>query len=671
MLKLFRYLKPYLAQILVVILLLFVQANADLALPDYMSRIVDIGIQQEGIENDLPIAIGEVSYQEMLTSLPSEGRKEFEDSYEPVAPGDPGRAALELTFKSAGEETLYRLRAGAKKDLLPASPMYSALIKAEYRRLGVDMQAFQAAYILKTGGSMLLLTLVSVLSTIAVGYLGAKTAAGVARSIRSDLFSKVESFSFIELDHFSTASLITRSTNDITQVQTMIMMGMRMFFYAPIIGIGGVIRATGKASSMWWIIALAVGILFVIIATVFIVAVPRFKSIQKLIDRLNLVVRENLSGMMVIRAFSRQASEAERFDKSNKELTGTMLFVTRVMVVLMPLMMLIMNLVSLLIVWVGANEVAASMIRVGDMMAFMQYSMQIFFAFIMLSMMFIMLPRAAVAADRISEVLNASPGIVDPPVPCSFPEKAKGLVEFRDVSFRYPGAREDILHGISFKAEPGSTTAVIGTTGAGKTTLVSLIPRFYDVTGGAILIDGVDVRAVSQDTLRDRIGFVPQKAALFSGTVGSNLLYANTSATPEKMKAALDIGQASEFVFANPDGLDAEISQGGSNVSGGQRQRLTIARALVKQVSICIFDDSFSALDLKTDTLLRQALKDKLAENTIILVTQRVAAIKDADQILVLDEGRIVGQGNHHELMERSEVYRDIALSQLTQEELA
>jgi len=588
MLKLFRYLKPYLAQIVLVILLLFVQANADLALPDYMSRIVDTGIQQEGIENGLPIALGEMSYQKMLTFLPPESRKDFEASYEPVAAGDPGRASLERTFKAAGEETLYRLRAGAKKDLLPASPVYPALIKAEYGRLGVDMQAFQAAYILRTGGSMLLLTLVSVLSTIAVGYLGAKMAAGAARSIRSDLFSKVESFSFIELDHFSTASLITRSTNDITQVQTMIMMGMRMFFYAPIIGIGGVIRATGKASSMWWIIALAVGILLVIITTVFLVAVPRFKSIQKLIDRLNLVVRENLSGMMVIRAFSRQRSEAERFDASNRELTGTMLFVTRVMVVLMPLMMLIMNLVSLLIVWVGANEVAASTIRVGDMMAFMQYSMQIFFAFIMLSMMFIMLPRAAVAADRISEVLKASPGIADPSIPRTFQEKARGLVEFRDVSFRYPGAKEDILHGISFTAEPGSTTAVIGTTGAGKTTLVSLIPRFYDVTGGSILVDGIDVREVSQKDLRERIGFVPQKAALFSGTIGSNLLYAKKTATSDEMKEALDIGQASEFVYANPDGLDAEISQGGINVSGGQRQRLTISRALVKQAPIYI-----------------------------------------------------------------------------------
>jgi ATP-binding cassette subfamily B protein len=671
MLKLFKYLKPYAFQIAVVILLLFVQANADLALPDYMSRIVDTGIQREGIENALPNVLGAVTYQKLMTFLPPESRTVIEGSYEAVGASDPGRSALDATYKNAGAETLYRLRPDAKKDLPANVPLNYMLVKAEYTRLGADMRAIQSAYILKTGGSMLLLTLLSVLSTIAVGYLGAKTAAGAARAIRGDLFKKVESFSFMELDHFSTASLITRSTNDITQVQMMIMMGLRMFFYAPIIGIGGVIRATGKASSMWWIIALAVGVLFVIIATVFAVAVPRFKSIQKLIDRLNLVVRENLSGMMVIRAFSRQNSEAERFDRSNKELTGTMLFVTRVMVVLMPLMMLIMNLVTLLIVWVGANEVANSMIRVGDMMAFMQYSMQIFFAFIMMSMMFIMLPRAAVAAERISEVLKSSPGIVDPAKPIAFPKNSKGVVEFKDVSFRYPGAREDILQGISFRAEPGTTTAIIGTTGAGKTTLVSLIPRFYDVTAGSILVDGIDVRTTAQTELRDRIGFVPQKAALFSGTIGSNLLYAKKTATPAEMKESLDIGQASEFVFSNPEGLEAEISQGGINVSGGQRQRLTIARALVKQAPICIFDDSFSALDLKTDTKLRRALKDKLAGNTIILVTQRVAAIKDADQILVLDEGKLVGKGSHHELMDNCEVYRDIAMSQLKQEELA
>lgn len=671
MLKLFKYLKPYALQIVVVILLLFIQANADLALPDYMSRIVDTGIQREGIENALPYVLGEATYGKLLAFLPPENRAVIESSYEAVGVSDPGRASLESTYKAAGSEVLYRLKADAKKDLPANLPLNYMLVKAEYTRLGADIRAIQSAYILKTGGAMLLLTLLSVISTIAVGYLGARTAAGVARSLRSDLFGKVESFSFIELDHFSTASLITRSTNDITQVQTMIMMGLRMFFYAPIIGIGGVIRATGKASSMWWIIALAVGILFVIIATVFAIAVPKFKSIQKLIDRLNLVVRENLSGMMVIRAFSRQASEAERFDASNKDLTGTMLFVTRVMVVLMPLMMLIMNLVTLLIIWVGANEVASSSIRVGDMMAFMQYAMQIFFAFIMMSMMFIMLPRAAVAADRISEVLQASPGIVDTHEPVAFTKNSRGLVEFRDVSFRYPGAREDIIQGISFTAEPGSTTAIIGTTGAGKTTLVSLIPRFYDVTAGSIFIDDINIKDVSQTQLRDRIGFVPQKAALFSGTIGTNLRYAREDATADEMKEALDVGQASEFVFESPTGLDAEISQGGTNVSGGQRQRLTIARALVKKAPIYIFDDSFSALDLKTDTKLRRALKENLGRSTIILVTQRVAAIKDADQILVLDEGKLVGRGRHHELMESCEVYRDIAMSQLTQEELA
>jgi ATP-binding cassette subfamily B protein len=444
-----------------------------------------------------------------------------------------------------------------------------------------------------------------------------------------------------------------------------------MVFYAPIIGVGGVIRAMGKATGMWWIIALAVGILILTIAAVFAVALPRFKRIQKLIDDLNLVIRENLSGMMVIRAFGRQKIEEERFDGANKKLTGTMLFITRVMVVMMPFMMLIMNLVSLLIIWVGAREIAAGSLRVGDMMAFMQYSMQIFFAFLMMSFMFIILPRASVSADRVAEVLGVEPSIRDKEIAAPMAKPVRGAVRFDSVCFRYPGASEDVLHRISFTADPGETTAIIGTTGAGKSTLVSLIPRFYECTEGSITIDGVDVRDLAQKELRNAVGFVPQKSNLFSGTAASNLLYAKPEATQKEMEKALEIAQALDFVKEKDTGSGVPISQGGTNVSGGQRQRLAIARALVKQAAIYIFDDSFSALDYATDTKLRMALKQEVASSTVIIVTQRVGTIKHADRILVLDEGKLVGSGTHRELMESCEVYRDIAQSQLKQEELA
>jgi len=691
MMRLMRYLKPYVASIVLIVVLLFLQANADLALPDYMSRIVNTGIQQGGIEDSLPQAMGGRKFDMVLQLTSPEEGAAILAAYDRFEPGSEAHRALLKKYPNAGNEPLYILKkidamtrsrlnalmVGAISSTLTGidpsivSQMGIQAVKGEYERLGMDTVALQTSYILSIGGLMLLLTFLSVVATVIVGFLGARTAAGFARDLRVNLFRKVENFSFAELDKFSTASLITRSTNDITQMQMVTVMGLRMFFYAPIIGIGGVIRATGKASSMWWIIALAVSIILGIIAVVFAIALPKFKSIQKLIDKLNLVVRENLSGMMVIRAFAMQGEEEKRFDKANRDLTGTMLFVTRVMVVLMPLMMLIMNLVSLLIVWTGAKEVALSQIRVGDMMAFMQYAMQIFFAFIMLSMMFIILPRASVSADRIAEVLDTEPSIVDPEAPRAFGADFKGLIEFEDVSFRYPGATENVLSNISFTAKPGQTTAIIGTTGSGKSTLVSLIPRFYDATEGSIKVGGIDIRAVSQEALRSKIGFVPQKASLFSGTVESNLLYADEDASKEDMALALEISQAKEFVDAKPEGIGLEISQGGGNVSGGQRQRLTIARAIVKKAPIYIFDDSFSALDFRTDTLLRQALKASLSRSTMLLVTQRVAAIKQADQILVLDEGRLVGQGTHHELMETCEVYRDIAMSQLRQEELA
>jgi ATP-binding cassette subfamily B protein len=454
------------------------------------------------------------------------------------------------------------------------------------------------------------------------------------------------------------------------QLQMLVTMGLRMIAYAPIVGIGGIIRAIGKSSSMWWVIALAVGILIVIVLIVFNIAIPKFKLMQKLVDRLNLVSRERLSGIMVIRAFCRQDREEQRFDEANRKLAENMLFVNRVMVLLMPVMTLIMSGVSLLITWFGAHYVASGALQVGDMMAFMQYAIQIVFSFLMLSFVFIMLPRAAVSADRIAEVLATRSSVIDPDQAESFGRSFTGSIEFRSVSFRYPGAEEDVLKDVSFTVPPGQTTAIIGTTGSGKSSLVNLVPRLYDVTSGSVLVDGIDVRKLPQTVLRDKIGFVPQKAVLFSGTIESNLRYADEGASTEAIDSALRISQAAEFVTADPQGIHAPVSQGGANVSGGQRQRLAIARALVKKPPIYIFDDSFSALDLKTDQALRRALKEETAGATVIMVTQRVATIKNADRIVVLDEGRVVGIGRHAELLDNCEAYREIATSQLTEEEL-
>jgi ATP-binding cassette subfamily B protein len=517
---------------------------------------------------------------------------------------------------------------------------------------------------------MLLLALLGAVATVLVGLISAKVASGLSRDLRSAVFTKVEGFSQHEFDTFSTASLITRTNNDVMQMQMVVVMMIRMVFYAPIIGVGGVIRALGKNSSMWWIIALAVAVIMVLILVVYKVAVPRFRIMQKLIDRLNLVSRERLSGMMVIRAFNMQDREQGRFDTANKDLTGNMLFVNRVMVVMMPVMMLVMNGVSLLIIWIGAHQVAQASMQVGDMMAFMQYAMQIFFAFIMMSMMFIMLPRAQVSANRIAEVLGTEASVRDPEKPKAFSAGPAVAVEFRDVSFRYPGAEEDVLHGVSFTASPGKTTAIIGATGSGKSSIVGLVPRFYDVTGGAVLVGGTDVRELAQSELRDRIGYVPQKASLFSGTVESNLRYADEDASPEALESAARIAQAAGFIAESPEGMARPISQGGANVSGGQKQRLSIARALVKRPPVYIFDDSFSALDFKTDSALRRALKEETGDAAVIIVTQRVATVKTADQIVVLDDGRVVGIGTHEELMGSCGTYREIATSQLSEEEL-
>jgi ATP-binding cassette subfamily B protein len=745
MLRLIKYLKPYVLLIILSIVLLFVLANANLALPDYLSQIVNTGIQQHGVENAVPEAIRQSEMNKLLIFMNSDDKAFVLDDYllvEPTSPDadqyiedypvladepilvlkDLDQASIDALNSIFGKawvvvssieqmmadpSAIPLLGEGFDFDLSEVSPgmdvftllgvmpaeqldeikstideMSAALgdsmvnqmavgaVAAEYEALGMDTAKLQADYILRTGGIMLLISLLGGVSTIAVGYLASKTAAGAARDIRSAVFTKVESFSSAEFDQFSTASLITRSTNDITQVQMVIFMIMRLVFFAPILGVGGVIRAIEKSANMWWLLALAVIVLLGMILIVFSISLPKFRIMQSLIDRLNLVTRENLSGMMVIRAFNKQDDEEKRFDTANRDLADTSLFVARVMIIMMPLMMLLMNLLSVGIIWVGAHQVAEANIQVGDMMAFLQYAMQIVFAFLMMSMLFIFLPRAAVSGGRIADVLGADLTINDPQNPKQFKDPFVSKIEFRNVSFRYPGAPENVLEDINFTAEPGETTAIIGSTGCGKSTVVNLITRFYDVTEGAIYMNGNDIREVTQSDLRDKIGYVPQKGMLFSGTVESNLRFADEDASPETLKEAVEIAQASDFVFTDPEGLAAEISQGGSNVSGGQKQRLAIARALVKKPPIFIFDDSFSALDFKTDSALRKALKETTRDSAVLIVTQRVATVKNADQIIVLDQGRVVGKGKHHDLMKSCDTYREIAQSQLSKEEL-
>ena len=544
-------------------------------------------------------------------------------------------------------------------------------LSLQYKTLGLDIVQIQTMYILRVGGIMLLITLLGALCAVATGYLSAKVAAGLGRNLRRQIFTKVESFSNTEFDKFSTASLITRSTNDITQVQMLLVMLFRIIFYAPIIAVGGIIRVVGTEISMTWIIAAAVGAILTLIGVMLIIAVPKFKIVQKLVDKLNLVTRQILSGLMVIRAFNTQKREEQNFDAANKDLTKINLFLNRIMVLLQPLMMLIMNFVMILIVWVGARQVDAGTVQVGDMMAFMQYAMQIIMAFFMVSMVFVMMPRAIVSIQRINEVLETKPVIIDPKQPGKFNPALKGTVEFRNVSFRYPGAEEDLLKNITFTALPGQTTAIIGSTGSGKSTLINLIPRFYDITGGSLLIDGVDVREVTQHDLRDKIGYVSQKTLLFSGTIEDNIKYANENATQKDMEKFAKTAQALDFITKSEKGFATAVAQGGSNFSGGQKQRLSIARALAKQPEIFIFDDSFSALDYTTDAALRRALRQDTSNATVIIVTQRIATIMRSEQIVVLDHGEIVGTGTHDDLMETCEVYREIAQSQLTKEELA
>ena len=547
-----------------------------------------------------------------------------------------------------------------------------AYLTIEYKALGMNTGTIQHRYLFNIGEIMVLITLASAACSVTVGYISARIAAGVGRNMRKQLFVRVESFSNTEFDKFSTASLITRSTNDITQIQMLLVMLFRIVFYAPIIGIGGIFKVLGSANSMLWIIGAAVGALITIMVVMFIVVLPKFQSMQTLIDKLSLVMREHLTGLMVIRAFNAQQHEEARFEKANQDLTKTSLFVNRaVLVFLMPTMMFLMNAVTILIIWVGAHEVNAGTMQVGNLMAFMQYAFLIIFAFLMISIVFIMIPRASVSAVRISEVLETEPVIVDPKKPEKFDSKLKGVVEFRDVAFRYPGAEDDVLKHITFTAQPGRTTAIIGSTGCGKTTLVNLIPRFYDVTAGKVFVDGIDVRDVTQHDLRDKIGYVAQKAVLFSGTIESNIKYGNENATAEEVAKYAEIAQATDIVRESEQGYNTPVSQGGTNLSGGQKQRLAIARALAKKPEIYIFDDSLSALDFKTDMALRKALKKETGDATVLIVTQRVSTIMGAEQIIVLDNGEIAGVGTHRDLMKNCKVYQEIALSQLSKEELA
>lgn len=702
MTKLIKFLKPFTLLVFIAIGLLYFQAMTDLALPDYMSGIVNNGIQQGGYETAILEVVKSEDMNMMTMLLSEDDKNKLLSAYDLVDLIQDTSVYEDLSQKYTNLEPnlIYRIRplddenqtiieAVTTKMLLGVAKIQGAtidfttmseqtqkqvsldIVKTYNEQLGVDSVKIQRDYILKTGGIMLLIALAGAVASIAVGFIAAKVAAGMGRNLRKAVFTKVASFSSFEMDHFTTASLITRSTNDITQIQSLMVMMIRMLFYAPIIGVGGIIKALDKSTSMSWIIALAVIVLLGVIIVVFSVALPKFKAIQKMVDGLNRVIRENLSGMMVIRAFNTQTFEEQRFDEANQNLTKTNLFVNRIMSFLFPVMMLIMNGVSLLIVWVGAKQIEASAMQVGDMMAFMQYALQIIMAFLMLSMMFIMIPRATVSAQRISEVLDKDIMIHDPKSPQSVNTSGHGRVVFDNVSFKYPGAEENMLKNISFVAEAGKTTAIIGSTGCGKSTLVNLIPRFYDATAGEILIDDVPIQQMKQSDLRSIIGYVPQKAILFSGTIESNLKFGDQNADEMVIEKAIDIAQAAEIIKEKNEGMHAPISQGGTNVSGGQKQRLSIARALVKQPKIYIFDDSFSALDFKTDSALRSAMKTKMEEATVLLVAQRVSTIKNADQIIVLDEGIVVGRGKHAELMESCSTYREIAMSQLSEEELS
>lgn len=756
MLKLRKYLKPFAVSILAIVVLLFAQAMCELTMPDYMSNIVNVGINSNGVENGVLKAVRESEYDKLALFMDQDQKQVFADNYDLVTTKQADEELLQR-YPALKQENIYILKdtlvntneeiklalsqaetcvsgveqeqdkltaamgdasaAAALSDeekkmlaVLQQMPQGSTLfdvvafmpsqqldalkdqmntlgdamgqssvdtanaqyVVKEYEAIGIDTDAIQYQYLFLNGALMLLLALGSAACAVAVGFLASRIAAGLGKNLRHDVFRKVESFSLVEFGRFSTNTLLTRTTNDIQQIQMVLVMILRMVIYAPIIGIGALFKVLTSDVSMTWIIALVIIIILGIMGTAFLVVLPKFRVTQKLMDHLNAVVREFLDGMPVIRAFNNQKIEEKKFDEANRNIMKNLLFVGRSMGLLMPLIMLVMNCTSILIVWVGAHRIGEGVMQVGDMMAFMQYSMQIIMAFMMITMLSIMIPRASVAAGRIDEVLKSETAIKDPQQPQAFDETKKGVVEFKDVSFRYPGAEEPVLHHLNFVAQAGKTTAFIGSTGSGKSTLINLVPRFFDASEGEVLVDGVNVKEASQHELRERIGYVPQKGYLFTGTIASNLRYAKKDADEQEMRDASETAQALEFIENKPEGFETAISQGGTNVSGGQRQRLSIARALMKNPEIFIFDDTFSALDFKTDARLRKALTKMCKErgSTVLMVAQRISSILHADQIVVLDQGSVVGIGTHKELMESCDVYREIAYSQLSKEEL-
>ena len=762
MTKLFKYLKQSWVAIFTILILLALQATTELSLPTYTSNIVNVGIQQSGIENATIKAIRESEMNKLTTFMNDSDKEKVLDNYKLVNKDNLSKEEFnnyKKEYPVIKKESLYVLSTKDKDTIDKLSNILSKpmlivynmenssednkisdsmiskmtgqnnmsanmdksqmakfmddngdfdifayinampkeqkkemlsqideqfvnlpdamlgqgaikFVKAEYKAMGVDIDSIQMNYIFVTGLKMIGITIISVICSITVGFIAARVAATLGKNLRAMTFKKVMNFSKKEISEFSTASLITRSTNDIQQIQQMMVMMLRMVFFAPFMAIGGIIKALSTNLSMSWIIGLGVVCVFGIVLVMFTVVMPKFKILQNLVDRLNLVTREILTGLGVIRAFSNEKFEEDRFDVANKDLTKVNMFVNRMMSCMMPAMMLIMNVISILIVWVGAKNIDLGNMQVGDMMAFIQYTMQIVMSFLMISMVSVMMPRAAVSANRIDEVLTTDISIKEVDKVEEFNDNKKGLVEFKNVSFQYPDADEKILHDISFTAKPGQTTAFIGSTGSGKSTLINLIPRFYDVTEGEIKVDGVNIKNASIHDLRERIGYVPQKGVLFSGTIDSNIKYGNKTASKEVVETASRVAQATEFIDSKPDRYETPIAQGGSNVSGGQKQRLSIARAIAKEPEIYIFDDSFSALDFKTDAKLRRALKEETGDATVLIVAQRISTILHAEQIVVLDQGKIVGIGNHKQLLKNCEVYKEIALSQLSKEEL-